>query len=89
MITENAKPEDAQSLADIRAEAMRESLEAVDRYDFVRVKERFLSGFLPELTHKILVDGQVAGFYMVTESTMPVPKAVAESWRPWPRTIHG
>ena len=67
MITENAKPEDAQALADIRAKAMRESLEAVDRYDSVRVRERFLSGFLPELTHKILVDGQVAGFYMVTE----------------------
>lgn len=44
---------------------MRESLERIGRFDPVRARERFLSGFSPEHTRYILVDGIRAGFVVM------------------------
>lgn len=44
---------------------MRESLERIGRFDPMRARERFLSGFSPEHTRHILVDGVCAGFVVV------------------------
>ncbi|WP_407646622.1 GNAT family N-acetyltransferase [Caenimonas koreensis] len=56
---------DAEDLVQLRIEAMRESLERIGRFDPVRSRERFLSGFAPEFTRHIEVDGQRAGFVVV------------------------
>jgi hypothetical protein len=42
----SASPDDAQMLADIRVESMRPSLEALNRFDPVRARDRFLSTFV-------------------------------------------
>lgn len=65
---EPAEEEDGESLADIRVEAMRESLERVGRFDPIRARERFLSNFAPEFTrHVVAVDADRArvGFVVV------------------------
>lgn len=56
---------DGESLADLRVVAMRESLERIGRFDAVRARERFLSGFVPEFTRHIEVRGERAGFVVV------------------------
>lgn len=43
-----ASPDDAEALATLRVEVMRESLERIGRFDPVRASERFLTGFSPE-----------------------------------------
>jgi hypothetical protein len=42
-----AKPEEGNALAELRVEAMRESLERIGRFDPSRARERFLSGISP------------------------------------------
>ena len=56
---------DAQTLADIRVAAMRESLERVGRFDPQRARERFLAAFEPELCRFIEADGVRVGFFVV------------------------
>ncbi|MFC5498591.1 GNAT family N-acetyltransferase [Caenimonas terrae] len=56
---------DAQELASLRVEAMRESLERIGRFDPVRARSRFLENFSPEHTRAILLDGQRVGFFVV------------------------
>lgn len=56
---------DAEALVQLRIEAMRESLERIGRFDPVRARERFLSGFSPEHTRHIEVEGRRAGFVVV------------------------
>ncbi len=58
-----ADDDDKNTLADIRVAAMRESLEAVGRFDPVRARDRLLSRFNASNTSKILVDGELVGFY--------------------------
>jgi GNAT superfamily N-acetyltransferase len=58
-------PDEAEALAALRVLAMRESLERIGRFDPVRARERFLSGFSPQFTRHILVDGERAGFVVV------------------------
>lgn len=60
-----AKPTDAETLADIRTEAMQPSLEAIGRFHPVRVRERFLSTFIPEDTQLILSGSDLVGFFVV------------------------
>jgi hypothetical protein len=60
-----AEPGDAEALVALRILAMRESLERIGRFDPVRARERFLSGFSPRHTRHILVDGERAGFVVV------------------------
>lgn len=56
---------DGVELACLRERAMRASLEAVGRYDPVRVKQRFLGTFNPDNTKKIMHEGCIAGFFVV------------------------
>ena len=52
-------------LANLRVEAMRESLLAVGRFDPVRARERFLGSFEPENTVVLRKQGQLLGFYVL------------------------
>ncbi|WP_314323420.1 GNAT family N-acetyltransferase [Paenarthrobacter ilicis] len=54
-------PSDAAWIAELRAVVMRPDLERLQRFDPVRVRERFLNGFQPENTFVIHVDGVDAG----------------------------
>jgi GNAT superfamily N-acetyltransferase len=56
---------DAEALVQLRIEAMRESLERIGRFDPLRARERFLSGFSSAHTRHIEVEGQRAGFVVV------------------------
>lgn len=58
-------PADLALLVAIRIEAMRESLERIGRFDPVRARERFASGFVPARTRLIVVDGERVGFVVV------------------------
>lgn len=62
---ELAAPSDADALASLRVEAMRESLQRVGRFDPQRARDRFLSAYAPGLTRHILLGGQKVGFYVV------------------------
>lgn len=59
------QPSDFEALVAIRIEAMRESLERIGRFDPVRARERFRSGFSPEHTRHVLVDGERVGFVVL------------------------
>lgn len=63
LASQPALASDAESLANLRVEAMRESLERVGRFDLRRAKDRFLGGFSPNHTLHILLDGERVGFY--------------------------
>ncbi|WP_233236435.1 GNAT family N-acetyltransferase [Bordetella sp. LUAb4] len=54
---------DLEALADLRAAAMRDSLERVGRYDPQRARQRLRDGWAPEHTWSIEVEGSRAGFY--------------------------
>lgn len=56
---------DAAWIAELRAAVMRPDLERLDRFDPVRVRERFLNGFQPEYTYIIHTDGVDAGVIAV------------------------
>jgi len=56
---------DLDELVAIRIEAMRESLEEIGRFDPVRARERFSSGFDPRYTQFVIVGGLRAGFVVV------------------------
>jgi len=56
---------DAGQLADLRVEAMRESLERVGRFDAARARARLLDGFAPEHTRWIVADGERVGFFVL------------------------
>lgn len=56
---------DAEGLAFLRVEAMRESLEAIGRFDPDRARSRFLDSFSAEHTRVIVLDGQRVGFFVV------------------------
>ncbi|WP_311213966.1 MULTISPECIES: GNAT family N-acetyltransferase [unclassified Arthrobacter] len=56
---------DAAWIAELRAVVMRPDLERLERFDPVRVRERFLNGFQPEHTYIIHTDGVDAGVIAV------------------------
>jgi len=60
-----AQPGDVDDLVAIRIEAMRDSLERVGRFDPVRARERFVSGFEAHSTRYIEVAGDRVGFVVV------------------------
>ncbi|MGR3886376.1 GNAT family N-acetyltransferase [Pseudomonas sp. 1152_12] len=60
-----AQPSDVDDLVAIRIEAMRESLERVGRFDPVRARERFVSGFEAHNTRFIEVAGNKVGFVVL------------------------
>jgi GNAT superfamily N-acetyltransferase len=57
-----ATEHDFEALVAIRVEAMRESLERIGRFDPLRARERFRSGFEPEHTRYIVVSTEKVGF---------------------------
>lgn len=56
---------DLEALVDIRIAAMRESLERIGRFDPVRARERLVSGFSPDCTKHIAINGKRIGFIVV------------------------
>jgi len=56
---------DGEALVALRIEAMRESLARIGRFDPVRARERFLSGFSPRHTRHIELGGERVGFFVV------------------------
>ncbi|WP_208994711.1 GNAT family N-acetyltransferase [Pseudovibrio sp. WM33] len=62
-----AEPHDADLLANIRVQAMRESLEALGRFDPERARERFLKSFACEDTFKLVSGQQILGFYVLRD----------------------
>lgn len=65
MKIENVAVEEGADLAEIRARAMKPSLEALGRFDEERVRNRFLETFVPAETKKITEDGKLMGFFVV------------------------
>ncbi len=60
-----ATAQDADALVALRIAAMRESLERIGRFDPIRARERFLTGFAPEQTLHIVLNSVRIGFYVV------------------------
>ncbi|MGV2989902.1 GNAT family N-acetyltransferase [Vibrio sp. E150_011] len=61
-----AKLDEGESLAEIRAISMKPSLLELGRFDENRVRNRFLDNFEPSNTYKISLEGAVLGFYAVS-----------------------
>ena len=62
-------PSDLDHLVALRITAMRPSLEQIGRFDPQRARERFTSGFVPEVTFHIMQAGQAAGFFVLERQT--------------------
>lgn len=62
-----ARDEDGEELTDLRVAAMRESLEAVGRFEPKRARERFLNSFDPKTTFRVLSESKLIGFYVLQE----------------------
>ncbi len=60
-----AERADADALAALRVEAMRESLEKVGRFDERRARERILSGFDPHVTFWVVNNAARVGFFVM------------------------
>lgn len=67
VILVSASANDGDELADLRVRAMKDSLEAIGRFDPDRARMRFLSTFTPTDTRKILLEGKLAGFLVVRQ----------------------
>jgi len=61
----DAAADDFEALVALRIAAMRESLERIGRFDPVRARERFASGFDPAHTRHVEVDGERVGVVVV------------------------
>lgn len=59
--------DDLESLIALRIKAMQPSLEAIDRFDPLRARERFVKGFDAKLCSKVLVGNKLAGFYVLID----------------------
>jgi ribosomal protein S18 acetylase RimI-like enzyme len=57
--------DDFEDLLTLRIAAMRESLSRIGRFDPMRARERFQSGFSPEDTRHVVVSGSRVGFVTV------------------------
>ncbi|WP_428240009.1 GNAT family N-acetyltransferase [Gynuella sp.] len=57
--------QDANLLAELRARAMKDSLEAIGRYDEQRVRNRLLANFVAGNTYQLRMDNQLVGFYVI------------------------
>ncbi|MET9657937.1 GNAT family N-acetyltransferase [Streptomyces sp. NPDC006510] len=56
-----ARPEDVETIAELRAVVMRPDLERLGRYDEHRVRQRLRDVYAPEHTSIIVADGEFAG----------------------------
>lgn len=64
----NAVPGQEIEFAELRARAMRQSLEAVNRYDDVKVRRRLLDDYIIENTKSIYVENKLVGFYSTSSN---------------------
>lgn len=62
---EKARADDFEALHELRLRAMRESLQALGRYDERRSRERLAEGFVPAHTQHIVVGGDRVGFLVL------------------------
>ena len=62
---ESVAVDEGPGLAEIRAKAMKPSLEALGRFDEERVRGRFLETFVPSETKKLTENGQLVGFFVI------------------------
>lgn len=60
-----ARSDELDELVALRIEAMRDSLERIGRFDPDRARQRFASGFAPEHTRHIVLNGDRVGFVTV------------------------
>jgi GNAT superfamily N-acetyltransferase len=58
---------DLEELAQLRVLAMQESLQAIGRFDPARARSRLLDNFDKHATRKIIVNGQLGGFFTLKE----------------------
>lgn len=65
MKVETVKSDDGLALAELRVLVMRESLEAIGRFDPKRARERFLSSFKPSNTYKVMDGEKLVAFYVI------------------------
>ena len=56
-----ARPGDGAAIAELRAAVLRDALEQLDRYDDLRVREYFLSAFMPEHTRVLRTPDGIVG----------------------------
>ena len=56
---------DGEALARLRVLAMKDSLQALGRFDPERARQRFLSAFDPQYTCRIVLDGVLVGFWVL------------------------
>ncbi|MFT5577612.1 MAG: GNAT superfamily N-acetyltransferase [Paraglaciecola psychrophila] len=61
----SAIEDDKESLAELRIFAMKESLENIGRFDPVRARSRFLETFNYGDIKKVLINQELAGFYVL------------------------
>jgi GNAT superfamily N-acetyltransferase len=62
---EAVHPHDLNELADLRAEAMEESLARLGRFDRIRARERFIKSFDPPNSRHLIWNGERAGVIVV------------------------
>lgn len=62
---EPVAPSDCDELANLRAEAMEESLSRLGRFHPVRARERFIKNFDPQNSRHLIIDGARAGVIVV------------------------
>ena len=58
---------DAPILAEIRARAMKPSLQSVGRFDENRVRSRFLNSYIASETIKLIYKNKLVGFYVLKD----------------------
>ncbi|MEG3134954.1 GNAT family N-acetyltransferase [Rouxiella sp. T17] len=66
---EEVRVEEGNLLADLRAIAMKPSLEALGRFNEHTVRSRFLDAFVPADSIKLTINGKLAGFFVLRNRT--------------------
>ncbi|OUR70268.1 hypothetical protein A9Q77_07580 [Marinomonas sp. 42_23_T18] len=64
---EGCQNEDMSLLSELRVRAIMPSLKAVNRFEAIRVVQRFTNDYQSEQTYKIILDNNLVGFYMMEE----------------------
>lgn len=67
---------DFDAMADIRIEALRESLERLGRFDPVRARERLATGFAPQHMRHIVLNDQRVGYITLRPEFGQVPRTL-------------
>lgn len=69
---EDVQDTDFEAMAELRAQALQESLERLGRFDPVRVRERLRSAFVPTCMRHIVRSGERIGYLtLIPNATLP------------------